>query len=92
MENHSINGGLGACVAEIIAEYGLETRLIKIALDDTYLQGASTKFLMSHYGIDAFALITQVEKLIGKQLNLREEDLKQARIDKYFNEKQQEAL
>lgn len=92
MENHSINGGLGACVADIIAEYGLETRLIKIGLDDTYLQGASTKFLMGRYSIDAVALITQVEKLIGKQLNLREEDLKQARINKYVDEKQQEAL
>ena len=92
MENHSINGGLGTCVAEIIAEHKLETHLKKIALDDTYLQGSSAKFLMKHYRIDALALIAQVENLIGKKLNIHEEDLKQARIDKYFNEKQQEAL
>ena len=92
MENHCINGGLGTCISEIIAEHKLDTRLMKIALDDTYLQGASTKFLMRRYTIDALALITQVEKLIGKKLNVSEEDLRQARIDKYFNEKQQEAL
>ena len=70
----------------------METNFLRIALNDTYLQGASTKFLIGRYGIDASALVTQVEKLIGKKLNIREEDLKQARIDKYFNEKQQEAL
>ena len=47
---------------------------------------------MKRYRIDALALIAQVENLIGKKLNIHEEDLKQARIDKYFNEKQQEAL
>jgi transketolase len=92
MENHTINGGLGTCVAEMIAEHRLQKPLRKIALNDTYLQGASPKFLMRRYGIDALALVAQVEKLIGQKLDISVEDLAQARIDTYFNETQQEAL
>jgi len=92
MENHTKIGGLGTCVAELIAGNCLNKKLKKIALNDTYLQGASTKFLMSRYKIDALSVIAQVEELIGKKLDIFDKDLSLARIDTYFNEKQQEAL
>ena len=92
MENHTEIGGLGTCVAELIAGNCLNKKLKKIALNDTYLQGASTKFLMSRYKIDALSVIAQVEELIGKKLDIFDKDLSLARIDTYFNEKQQEAL
>ena len=92
MENHTSIGGLGTCVAEVIAEHDLGKPLRKIALDDTYLQGASPKFLMRRYEIDALALVAKVEDAIGHKLDITEDDLSAARVDKYFNEKQQEAL
>ncbi len=92
MENHTKIGGLGTCVAELIAEHCLNKKLRKVALNDTYLQGASAKFLMSRYRIDALALVEQVEELIGRKLFIFDKDLTYARIDTYFNEKQQEAL
>ena len=92
MENHTEIGGLGTCVAELIAEHCLNKKLKKIALTDTYLHGASTKFLMKSYNIDANALIAKVEELIGRKLYISDKDLTSARIDAYFNEKQQEAL
>ena len=39
MENHTTVGGLGTCVAELIAKKGLPKKLIKIAINDTYLHG-----------------------------------------------------
>ncbi|MCP4383981.1 MAG: transketolase [Hyphomicrobiales bacterium] len=92
MENHTTVGGLGSCVAETVAEHGIDTRLVKVALDDTYLQGASVHFLMRRYGIDAVALVAAVETLLGRSLGISEDDLAAARADSYFNEKQQEAL
>lgn len=92
MENHTRIGGLGTCVSEVVAERGLGKPLIRVGLDDTYLQGASPKFLMRRYKIDALALIEAVEKLVDRDLNIAEEDLAASRADTYFNEKQQEAL
>ena len=92
MENHTSVGGLGTCVAELIAENGIVTKLVKIALNDTYLQGASRAFLMKRYGIDANALVGAIETLIDEKLNISEADLATGRTDSYFNDKQQEAL
>ena len=92
MENHTSVGGLGTCVAELIAEYGIAKKLVKVALNDTYLQGASRAFLMKRYGIDANALVAAIETLVDEKLNISEADLATARTDSYFNDKQQEAL
>lgn len=92
MENHTSVGGLGTCVAELIAERGIATKLVKVALNDTYLQGASRAFLMKRYGIDANALVSAIETLVDEKLNISEADLATARTDSYFNDKQQEAL
>ena len=92
MENHTVVGGLGTCVAEVIARHNLKKRLKTVALNDVYLQGASPKFLMRRYGIDGMALVAAIEDLVGQNLQIDEDDLATARIDTYFNEKQQEAL
>jgi transketolase len=76
----------------MIAANGITTKLRQIAIGDTYMQGASPKFLMRRYGIDAVALIEVVEQLVGQRFNLSEADLATARVDTYINEKQQEAL
>ena len=92
MENHTKLGGLGTCVAELMAEHGIGKRQIRVALNDTYLQGASSKFLMARYGIDAMALVRAVEELAGRALDIGEDDLAAARTGTYYFEKQQEAL
>ncbi|MDE0111917.1 MAG: transketolase, partial [Albidovulum sp.] len=92
MENHTRLGGLGTCVAELIAEHGIGKRQISVALSDSYLQGASPKYLMARYGIDANALVRAVEELAGRDLDIGEDELGAARTGTYFFEKQQEAL
>jgi len=65
IENHTAIGGLGTCVAEIIAENGLSTKLIRLGLQDVYAHGASQKYLLKKYGMDATAVVGAVEKLTG---------------------------
>lgn len=75
MENHTVIGGLGSAVAETMAERGVGTRLIRVALPDQYAHGASRGYLMRKYGIDAVGLVRAVEKLIGRSLDVTEEQL-----------------
>lgn len=75
MENHSIIGGLGTIVAEKMAEAGIGKKLRRIGLRDTFVHGASKQYLMQEYGIDAFALIREIEDVTGTKLAIKSEEL-----------------
>ncbi len=92
MENHSSIGGLGACVAETMAEEGIGSRLKRISLGDRYLQGASQPYLMRNYGIDAKSLVDAVEDLAGRRLGIGEEEIAAGEIRDFAGEKRLEAL
>jgi transketolase len=92
MENHSIIGGLGSAVAEVMAENGISAPLQRIGLKDTYAHGASQKYLMAEYGMDAPALIRAVEKSLGKKLNIDENQLDQQRSVNVHSSAKAEAL
>ena len=92
MENHSIIGGLGSAVAEVMAENGISAPLQRIGLKDTYAHGASQKYLMAEYEMDAPALIRAVEKALGKKLNIDESELDQQRSVNVHSSAKAEAL
>ncbi|MCF0230494.1 MAG: transketolase, partial [Parasporobacterium sp.] len=69
----------GTAVADMIAENGLGTRLIKIGVPG-YTHGASKMYLMKKYGIDAMSLVHAVEKLSGKELGITEDFLEEERF------------
>ncbi len=92
IENHTTLGGLGTCVAEMMAEAGIGKRLIRIGIRDTFLHGASKPYLMSKYGLDAIALIREVEKLLGARFDLSEQDLSSIRLETTHSEAKAEAL
>ena len=51
-ENHSVIGGLGSAVAEVLAEAGLARPLRRIGLQDTFAEGAQTaSSLFLKYGL-----------------------------------------
>jgi len=57
-ENHSIIGGLGSAVAEVLAESGLSRPLHRIGLNDTFAEGAKTAAYLFHkYGLTVQHLI-----------------------------------
>lgn len=92
MENHTVIGGLGSCVAEALAEAGLGKKLIRIGLQDTFAHGGSKRYLMKYYGIDAMTLIRRVEQLVGKTFNISEQDLQEVRLEPLHSEYKAEAL
>jgi transketolase len=75
LENHSIVGGLGSIIAEAMAEAGAVKPLRRLGIPDTFVHGASRRYLMKEYGLDAMALIAAAEKISGQQFGIVEEDL-----------------
>ncbi len=92
MENHSIIGGIGSAVAELMAERGSGVALKRIGLKDTYAHGASQKYLMSEYGLDAKALVGEVEKLMSQEFNISESELVEVRTVSVHSSAKAEAL
>jgi transketolase len=75
LENHSILGGLGTVVAEGMAEAGVKRPLRRIGIRDTFVHGASRRYLMREYGLDAMALIAAVEQLTRERFDIEETSL-----------------
>lgn len=92
LENHTIIGGLGSAVAEVMAEAGAGKRLLRLGLRDTYAHGASRGYLMKEYGLDAAALVAGVEELTGKTTGINEQDLAAARVEATHSLAKAEAL
>ena len=92
MENHNALGGLGTCVAELMAEHGIGRRLVKISTGDRYLQGANQGWLMENYGISAPALVQSIETLVNDDLGFSEDQIIDARDSDFAADNQLEAL
>ncbi len=92
MENHVITGGLGSAVAELMAEAGLGRRLVRIGLRDTFAHGASRHYLMREYGLDALALVAEIERLLDARFQITEEELASIRLEPVHSHAKAEAL
>lgn len=92
MENHSIIGGLGTIVAEKMAEAGMGKKLTRIGIKDTFVHGASKQYLMKEYGLDAMALINEIERMMGRDLNINEDELTEAFVVEVHSKAKAEAL
>lgn len=75
LENHSIIGGLGSATAEALAEAGVGARLIRLGLKDCFAHGASKKYLMRNFGLDARALVEASETLAKDNFHIGDEAL-----------------
>lgn len=92
LENHLTEGGVGSLVAEIMADHGVGKKLVRLGLRDTFAHGGSRAYLMSHYGLDAAALVAGIEKLLGSKTGITEEQLTSTRIDAVHSAVKAEAL
>jgi transketolase len=52
-ENHSVIGGLGAAVAEVLALEGISPRFGMVGVADVWAEGGTTPYLMERYGLTA---------------------------------------
>jgi transketolase len=92
IENHTVVGGLGSIVAEILAEEGIAKKLIRLGLQDTFAHGASRPYLMKKYRLDAVALVAAIEQLMGIQTGITENHLQAVRLDEVHSVAKAEAL
>lgn len=92
LENHTIVGGLGSIIAEILAEEGIGKKLIRLGLPDTFAHGASRPYLMKKYGLDAMALVSAIEKLMNTTTGITDHDLQAVRLEEVHSVAKAEAL
>jgi transketolase len=64
LEEHSIIGGVGSAVAEVLAENCNSAKLIRLGLPDDFCRRYGTRqFLQSDIGIDAESIIKTLSEL-----------------------------
>ncbi len=59
MEEHSIIGGLGSAVAEVLAEQ-YPARVLRIGVEDTFGESGPAEQLLEKYGLDACGIYSKV--------------------------------
>ena len=60
VEDHTVIGGLGSCVAETLAMTSHHPRLIKLGIQDTFGESGEPQELYDKFGISASAVATRV--------------------------------
>lgn len=73
VENHSIIGGLGSAVAEVIAESGLPCRLVRLGIPDVFAIVGYTDDLYNLYKIDAAGIGEAAAQLLGVQVQAEDD-------------------
>ena len=63
LENHSINGGLGSAVCEVLSE-NLPTKVLRIGMNDCFGQSGTPKDLLKFYGLDAESVVDRIVESI----------------------------
>ncbi|MGG5329913.1 transketolase family protein [Enterococcus sp. AZ163] len=64
IENHSITGGLGSAVAEVIADNGLAVPLKRIGVDNRFGQVGTPEFLQEEFGLTRDKMLEQLAKFL----------------------------
>jgi transketolase len=60
VEDHSVIGGLGSCVAEALAKASQHPRLIKLGVQDTFGESGEPAELYEQFGISAHAISLRI--------------------------------
>ena len=66
-ENHSIIGGLGSAVAEVLADEGIGVPFKRVGVQDQFCEGGSTPYLMNKFNLDRFAIIKAAREVMEKK-------------------------
>jgi len=65
VEEHSVNGGLGAAVAQTVCE-SYPVKVHCLGLPDEYLVAGNSSELFQHYGLDAEGIFHSVMRMMGR--------------------------
>mgnify|MGYP001067125467 FL=1 len=65
VENHSITGGLGSAICELLAEY-YPVPVHRLGVNDTFGQSGKWDFLLDYYGLTSEKLAVSIKRHIDK--------------------------
>ena len=63
IEDHSVIGGIGSVISELLSEQ-MPTKLLRIGTQDCFGQSGSIKNLLACYGLDAESIVKKVREFI----------------------------
>lgn len=66
IENHSITGGLGSAVAEVLADNGLAVPLKRIGVNERFGQVGTPEFLQAEFGLTTDKMLEQINQFINQ--------------------------
>ena len=64
-EEHTIVGGLGSAVAEVLAET-VPTKMARVGIEDVFGTSASAEVLLEHFGLNAQGIVAKTKALLGR--------------------------
>ena len=64
LENHSILGGLGGCIAEIIAQKSIHAPISYVGVEDVFTESGKATDVKSKYGLNIENIVKKVEEII----------------------------
>jgi transketolase len=65
LENHTVVGGLGAAVAEILCLNGVAIRMAKVGIQDRFVECGSVDYLADKHGLSTRRIIEAARSLLG---------------------------
>lgn len=68
VEDHSIIGGLGSAVAEVLAETGKACAFTRLGIPDCFSMIGLHEDIMAHYKIDTNGIVENVRMLLGREI------------------------
>ena len=63
-ENHTVLGGLGSAIAEVMAGSNIARPFFRIGVQDCFAEGGSRDFLFKKYGLTADAIAAKIKQAI----------------------------
>ena len=66
-ENHSIIGGLGSAVAEVLADAGIGLPFRRVGVRDRFCEGGTSSYLMSKFELDAPAIAAAARDVVKRK-------------------------
>jgi transketolase len=66
VETHSVTGGLGSLVAEVIADHGIGTRLVRLGVrEGSKGRSGSAAYMHSRHGLDRAGIVKAARRLLA---------------------------
>jgi len=66
VEDHNVIGGLGSAVAEVIADYNLNTRFSRVGIPGVYCCIGSADAMYGKFGMDYAGIMKRVKEVLNK--------------------------